>query len=319
MNSKPDTYIEIVNNLKTVSDEEKKLLLKTFKEIEKKRSRSEFMVMRTHKDKEIATNILNATIKDLNKHKKEVEAINLQLSEQKSIIEENLQKLELSYKELEQFSYIASHDLKSPLRTISSFAQLLKRRYYNKLDQDANEFIEFIVSGVQQMNDVIRNSLEYAKVGKDDSVHNKTDLNTVLNLVQLNLKEEIEDNNCQIIIDTNLPVIMANKTSMLQLFQNLISNAIKFRSEANPIITINFEKKDETYWEFQLRDNGLGMDEIYQKRAFMPFKRLNIQSQPGEGIGLAICKKIVENHNGTIWFKSNNQIGTTFLFTLPIL
>lgn len=324
MGSKKDTYIEVVNNLKTVSDEEKKLLLKMFKKMDKERFRNEFMVMRTLKDKEIATNILNATIKDLNIHKKEVEDINIQLSEQKTIIEEksrtleeNLQKLELSYKELEQFSYIASHDLKSPLRTISSFAQLLKRRYYNKIDQDANEFIEFIVSGVQQMNDVIRNSLEYAKVGKDESIPEPTDLNTVLGLVQLNLKEEIEDNKAQIIIPEHLPTIFANKTSMLQLFQNLINNAIKFRKGITPIITISFKQKNETEWEFQVADNGIGMNEIYQERAFMPFKRIT-QDQPGQGIGLAICKKIVENHSGKITFKSTESVGTTFIFTFPM-
>lgn len=325
MSTNQSTYINIINNLTTVSEAEKQLLLRTFKKMEKERVRSEFKLMRVQKDKTIASNILNATIKDLERNQNKLVAVNNLLSEQKALVEENskkieesLHKLERSYQELEEFSYIASHDLKSPLRTISSFAQLLKRRYYNKLDKDANEFIEFIVSGIQQMNDVIRNSLEYAQVGKNESVYAQTDLNTVFNLVKLNLKEDIESSKAKVCVPKNLPSILGNKTSMLQLFQNLVSNAIKFRSDKKPIIKITFERIDELFWEFRISDNGIGMDMAYAKKAFMPFKRLNGHSREGQGIGLAICKKIVVDHKGSIHFESVLNQGTTFIFTLPI-
>ncbi len=325
MDNHQSTFKDIVNNLISISDEERQLLLKSFKKMDKERLRSDFKLKRIEKDKTITNNILQATIEDLAKKQKELVELNTLLSEQKSLIEEksktfeeNLQKLERSYKELEQFSYIASHDLKSPLRTISSFAQLLKRRYYNKIDQDANEFIEFIVSGIQQMDNVIRNSLEYAKVGQTHDVFEKTDLNTVLNLVQLNLKDEIQHNQAIINIPKPLPSISANKTSILQLFQNLVSNAIKFRREDAPIITITYQKGCKNFYEFRVSDNGIGIAPEYAKKAFMPFKRIG-KSKPGQGIGLAICKKVVENHSGTINFISELHKGTTFIFSLPML
>lgn len=309
---KQQHYLEVINQSTTISQEEREMLLSAFKKMEKEATRKDFMLMRLQKDKDIATNVLNETIKDLERHKKELET-------QKAIIEENLHKLELSYKELEQFSYIASHDLKSPLRTISSFAQLLKRRYFNKLDNEANEFIEFIVSGVQQMSDVIRNSLEYAKVGKDESIYEATDLNTVLNLVQLNLKEELQASEAEIIIPKALPVVVANKTSLLQIFQNLIGNALKFRREVAPIIEITYQKTATKFWEFYIKDNGIGIDADYQEKVFMPFKRLHNAEKAGHGIGLAICKKIIESHGGTIHFESVVGVGTTFIFTFPIV
>lgn len=325
MNNHKTTYQNIVDNLTSISKEERQLLLKTFKKMDKDRLRSDFKLKRIEKDKTITNNILQATIEDLAKNQEKLVALNNLLSEQKSlveenskILEENLHKLEQSYKELEQFSYIASHDLKSPLRTISSFAQLLKRRYYNQIDQDANDFIEFIVSGIQQMNDVIHNSLEYAQVGNNNSVFESTDLNTVLNLVKLNLKEDIKRNEAIISIPQHLPNIYANKTSILQLFQNLVSNAIKFRKEDAPAIQITYKKVCDNFYEFRVADNGIGIDAAYSKRAFMPFKRIG-HSKPGQGIGLAICKKVIDNHKGTIHFESELHKGTTFIFSLPIL
>lgn len=312
-------YLEIINSLNTVSKEEKEILLSAFNKIEKEATRKDFMLMRIQKDKDITTNVLNATIKDLERHKKEIEEQKSIVEEKSKNLEENLRKLELSYKELEQFSYIASHDLKSPLRTISSFAQLLKRRYYQKLDNDANEFIEFIVSGVQQMSDVIRNSLEYAKVGKDESVFEATNLNTVLNLVQLNLKEEFKSSKAKVIISKDLPTIIANKTSLLQIFQNLIGNAIKFKRDILPIIEISYQKINNNFWEFSVKDNGIGIESDYQEKVFLPFKRLHHTEKVGHGIGLAICKKIIESNGGTIRFESVVNEGTTFIFTFPII
>lgn len=307
----------IINQLKTISEEEREILLNAFKKLEKKAARENFMLMRIQKDKDITTNVLNETIKDLERHKKEIEEQKAIVEEKSKILEENLHKLELSYNELEQFVYIASHDLKSPLRTISSFAQLLKRRYYNKLDDNANEFIEFIVSGVQQMNDVIRNSLEYARVGKDESVYQAIDLNVVLNLVQLNLKDNIDKNKAHLNIPKPLPTVFGNKTNLLQVFQNLIENSLKFRGQADPIIKISYQKIDANFWEFHIKDNGIGIDSNHQKRIFLPFKRLNDVNKSGDGIGLSICKKIIKNHGGTIHFESIDE-GTDFIFTFPI-
>lgn len=310
-------YKETINQLTTVSNVEKQQLLSIFRKMDKEIARSEFMLMRIKKDKEIATNILNATIKDLESHKREIQSANEQLIEQKTIIEENLKKLESSYNELEQFSYIASHDLKSPLRTISSFAQLLKRRYYNKLDEDANDFIAFIVTGIKQMNDVITNSLEYARVGQNEVEPELIDFQKLLKLVTLNLKDDIEKANAQVIFPDKLPCIEGNPTAILQLLQNLISNAIKF-CKTTPIIELSYENSENNMVTFYLKDNGVGIEPQYQEHIFLPFKRLSTQAKPGQGIGLAICKKIVDNHGGNIHFTSIPNEGTTFIFTLPL-
>lgn len=317
MSKYQQAYLEVVNQLTSVSEVEKKRLLSVFHKMEKQLKRDEFMLMRIKKDKEIATNILNATIKDLENHKQDIQFANEQLIQQKTIIEENLEKLERSYKELEQFSYIASHDLKSPLRTISSFAQLLKRRYYNKLDEDANDFIAFIVTGIKQMNDVITNSLEYARVGQQEAEPELIDLQKIVKLVALNLKDDIEKANAQIIFPKTFPCIKGNSTAILQLLQNLISNAIKF-CKITPVITLFYECLDNNMVTFYLKDNGVGIEEQYQEHIFLPFKRLSTQAKPGQGIGLAICKKIVDSHGGEIRFTSVKNEGTTFIFTLPL-
>ena len=260
---------------------------------------------------------LEAVNNQLSKQQQELQQQQKLLEENSKKLHENLGKLEASYKELEQFSYIASHDLKSPLRTISNFAQLLKRRYYNHIDEQANEYINFIVSGVFHMNEVICNSLEYSKVGKESYHLSQTDLNEVLQVVQNNLLEEINENGA-VVTFSNLPTILVNKTSMIQLFQNLISNAIKFRKKIPPLIQISWEKKADCY-EFRVKDNGIGMDETYQEKVFLPFQRLNHQAKPGSGIGLAICKKIVQMYNGKIRYTSKKGEGTTFIFTTAFL
>lgn len=327
---KKNEFLTLIHSLRSISEEERALLLKQNRFFEKQVAKYEFKIKRIEKDRAIGRAILNATIADLEKNQKELEKVNNQLSlqqeklqQQKTLIEENsqklhenLKKLELSYKELEQFSYIASHDLKSPLRTIANFAQLLKRRYYNQLDQQANEYIDFIVSGAFHMNEVICNSLEYSKVGKEDYNLVSTNLNDVLHIVKNNLLDDITQNNAHIEV-APLPILTVNKTTMVQLFQNLIGNAIKFRRKIPPKIKITWKKRNG-YYEFFVKDNGIGMDESYQKKAFLPFKRLNGQTQPGSGIGLAICKKIVQMYNGEIYYTSEKGKGTTFIFTLAL-
>ena len=257
---------------------------------------------------------------DLEKSKLDTEQANKELFKQKKLVEAksqdlkfNLDRLQMSYRELEQFSYIASHDLKSPLRTIASFAQLLKRRYSQQLDKQADEFLNFIVTGVFHMRDVINGILDYSKVGHEAMPFEKVDLNEVMDIVKLNLKEEIEESQAKIAY-AKLPLVQGNFTNLVQLFQNLVSNAIKFRRpEFDPEIHITF-RNALPFLEFNLADNGIGMDLEYQEKAFMPFQRINNLEKPGMGMGLAICKKIVQLHQGRIYYEPSPKIGTSFYF-----
>lgn len=323
-----DKVIKAIHSLKSIQEAEKARLLADLDELKKEFEINDFVLKRIQKDKSIVVNILETTIEDLEKSKLLLEESNNQLrlqkeelKEQKRVIEEksasldkNLEKLKLSYKNLEEFSYVASHDLKSPLRNIASFAQLLKRRYYNNLDQEANEFIDFIVSGVFQMTEVIHTLLEYSKVGYNQEAFAKIDLNEIIEIVKFNLKKDIEENQA-VILSRGLPSITGNKTYFIQLFQNLIGNAIKFRAEQNPVIKINC-LQNEVDWTIKVSDNGVGLDEAYHGKVFFPFQRLNTSDTSGMGIGLAICKKIVKMHNGDIYYKSNPEGGTTFIFNL---
>lgn len=312
-------------------------LLKELRAVEKHCERSTFKLERTLKDKRIVLNLHKTTIKDLQEQqliieesnhllsnqKGQIELKNKELEHQKAIVEEhsirlkkNLKELERSYKDLEQFSYIASHDLKSPLRTIASYAQLLKRRYKGQIDDTADEFIQFIVMGANHMNDIICDLLEYSKAGERTADFSHTNLNNTLEIVKFNLRQEIMENNAKVLYQS-LPEIVVNKSSMMQLFQNLIGNAIKFRKiNDTPIINISSQKENNR-WHFIVKDNGVGMDEVYQNKAFLPFQRLNNRERPGTGMGLAICKKIIKMHNGEIWYQSMVGKGTTFHFTIP--
>ncbi len=303
--------------------------------IEKNYLINEFKLQRLTKDKAIMEKLLNASIEDLQQkqqtieennavlkqQKREIEIKNLELSYQKQVVEAqasqlqtNFVKLEQSYNELEQFSYIASHDLKSPLRTIANFAQLLKKRYSGQLDQQADEFINFIVSGANNMSNVISDLLEYSRVGLKEKDFALTNLNTILELVQFNLSDAIHKSQATIVVQ-ELPTIMANKQGMMQVFQNLIGNAIKFRSEQPPVIQISCTQEADQ-WLFSVSDNGVGMNEKHQEKAFMPFQRLNNNERPGTGMGLAICKKVINLHQGQIHYKSTPGEGTTFYFEL---
>jgi len=328
-----DNIWKRINASDSIDELEKDQLFKEIQALKAQQNEQDFKVKRLLKDKSIAVNILEATIEDLEKKKLEVEQVNRKLSNQqqelqsqKQIIEnnaktlqENLDKLELSYKELEQFSYIASHDLKSPLRTIASFAQLLERRYRDELDDQAREFIDFIVSGVNQMSEVIQGLLQYSHIGQSHESLEKIDLNTVIPLVKNTLKVEVEEN-AACIRSEDLPTIIGNKVGIIQLFQNLIHNAIKFRKADSPIITISSQYLAETrHWEFRVTDNGLGMSEEFQNKVFLPFQRLNTKKIAGLGIGLAICHKIVKLHGGQIRYESQLGMGTTFIFTISVV
>lgn len=226
-----------------------------------------------------------------------------------------IKELKMSNQELERFAYVSSHDLKEPLRMIISFLQLLKSRYYDSLDQDANDFIDFAVEGAQRMDMMINDLLQFSRVGNDRDFK-YIDCEIVVKNCISNLNQLIEDNNATVVHDA-LPKIHANEELMNQLFQNLIGNAIKYRRDINPQISINSSENDDEHL-FSVSDNGIGIEKQHLDRIFTVFQRLHSREEyEGTGIGLAISKKIVDQHNGKIWAESEPGVGTTFYFTIP--
>lgn len=221
-----------------------------------------------------------------------------------------------SNEELEQFAYVASHDLQEPLRMISSYTQLLGRRYGAKLDGDAKEFMEFIVDGAARMKQLIEDLLAYSRVGTRGRDFAPTDSGAALAKALANLRAAQEASGAKLTHDP-MPEVLADGAQLVQLFQNLVGNAMKFRGEEAPRIHVAAETRDEV-WVFTVRDNGIGLDTQYADRIFMMFQRLHNKAEyPGTGIGLAICKKIVDRHGGRIWVESQPGKGCTFGFTLP--
>jgi len=218
---------------------------------------------------------------------------------------------------LEQFAYAASHDLQEPLRIIASFSQLLEKRYKDKLDKDADEFIEYIVDAARRMQRLIIDLLAYSRVGRRDGDRREVDCNAVLQGALLNLRPAIEENHAVITYD-RLPLLISHETNFVQLFQNLIGNALKFKSETEPPRIHLGAVKKEGEWVFSVRDNGIGIEPRDKDRIFQVFQRLHKRDQyDGTGIGLSICKKIVEGHGGRIWVESEPGQGSTFYFTMP--
>jgi len=225
--------------------------------------------------------------------------------------------LKRSNKELEQFAYVSSHDLKEPLRMITSFLQLLQKRYSADLDDDANDFINFAVEGAKRLDIMINDLLEYSRIGSKEREFEYLQSENILETVLTNLKTSIEDNNV-IIIHDQLPLIYSNNQQMVQLLQNLISNAIKYRSKEDPKIHISADLLDDEY-VFSVKDNGIGIDQKHLEKIFTIFQRLHSRDEyEGTGIGLAISQKIVQQHGGQIWAESEPGKGTTFYFTIPI-
>jgi len=230
--------------------------------------------------------------------------------------EERAQQLAQSNAELEQFAYVASHDLQEPLRAVASFAKLLARKYPDQLDETAQDYISRIVNGAVRMQTLITDLLAYSRVGRQGRPFAPTDCAAVLATVCGNLRVAIEESGAQVTADL-LPLVTADETELIQLLQNLIGNALKFRGEQPPLVHVGCAQKDGA-WVFAVQDNGIGIDQKYMDRIFLIFQRLHTRTRyPGTGIGLAICKKIVERHGGRIWVEGELGKGSTFCFTLP--
>jgi CheY-like chemotaxis protein len=219
------------------------------------------------------------------------------------------EELARSNTELQQFAYVASHDLQEPLRMMASFAQLLAKHYKEQLNADANEFIDYIVDGAARMQRLINDLLSYSRAGSRGRDFAPTDCAAVLRTVCANLRAAIEESGAVVITDP-LPTVMADERQLVQLFQNLLGNAIKFRGDRPVLIYVGAERRGSD-WLFRLRDNGIGIEPQYVERIFLIFQRLHSRSQyPGTGIGLAVAKKIVERHAGCIWVESEPGKGS---------
>ncbi len=230
-------------------------------------------------------------------------------------LEETARKLKESNEDLEQFAYVASHDLQEPLRMVTSYLQLLERRYKGQLDQSADEFIAFAVDGAKRMKILINDLLAYSRVNRKAREFTQVDSMEVLKKAKQNLEFCIEDKNASITYD-QLPMIIGDITQLTYLFQNLINNGIKFNEQEKPMIHISaYEEK--RHWKFLAKDNGIGINSEHKDKIFTIFQRLHSKNEyEGTGIGLAICKKIVERHGGHIWFESEKGKGTIFYFTI---
>jgi PAS domain S-box-containing protein len=231
-------------------------------------------------------------------------------------LQQTLADLERSNRELEQFAYVASHDLQEPLRMVSSYTQLLARRYEGLLDEKGMKFVDYAVDGAKRMQQLINDLLAYSRVNTLWKPPERVDARKVLDDVLHGLSVAMEENRAEVVMG-DLPEVRANPSQLGQIFQNLIGNAIKFRGAEPPLIRVVAEDLGDE-WRFSVRDNGIGIERRYADKVFVIFQRLHTrQEYPGTGIGLAICKRIVERHGGRIWFESEPGKGSVFHFTLP--
>lgn len=226
--------------------------------------------------------------------------------------------LERSNRELEQFAYVSSHDLQEPLRMVASYVQLLEKKYKGKLDEQADKYITYAVEGAVRMQKLIEGLLQYSRIATRGADFRPVDMNKVSDSAVANLTIAIRESRAAITKD-DLPTVLGDETQLIQLLQNLIGNAMKFRKPDVPPAVHVSAKSEAGEWVFSVSDNGIGIKPEHFDRIFLIFQRLHTrQEHPGTGIGLALCKRIVERHHGRIWVKSTPREGTTFFFTIPL-
>ena len=243
-------------------------------------------------------------------------ALELELKKKEEDLRQYAQELIRSNEELEQFAYVASHDLQEPLRMVKMFTELLEKQYKDKLDDQAKEYIHFAFDGAVRMQELINDLLEYGRINKNDEKFELVRFEEIINVILSSMSKTISESGAEITYD-KISEVRANKIQLRSLFQNLIGNAIKFRSKEKPKIHIS-SKETQEEWTFSVRDNGIGIDPQYFERIFVIFQRLHTKEKyPGTGIGLATCKKIVNRHHGRIWVESEVAKGSTFYFTIP--
>jgi signal transduction histidine kinase len=258
---------------------------------------------------------LESRVGELQRAEAELKSLNEDL--EKRVIDRTME-LKRSNEDLEQFAYVASHDLQEPLRMINNYLQLLRQRYKDQLDTNAHDFIGFALDGSKRMHQLIHDLLAYSRVGTHGKEFSVTESDQALDDALANLTVAIEESGARITRDV-LPPVMGDEVQLTQLFQNLVGNAVKFRGEAVPEVHIGVQRKGSE-WEYSVRDNGIGIAEQDYQRIFVVFQRLHSREKyPGTGIGLAVCKKIVERHGGRIWVESKPGRGTAFHFTIPSL
>jgi signal transduction histidine kinase len=239
-----------------------------------------------------------------------------QLRQARQELERSVNELGRSNSDLQQFAYVASHDLQEPLRMVASYTQLLAKRYKGKLDEDADEFIAYAVNGANRMQALIQDLLAFSRVDRQGQQFERTSVEMLFTYAVDNLKAAIDESGAVVSHDP-LPDVLADERQLLHVLQNLLSNAVKFRGPEPPRIHVSAERRGEE-WLFSVRDNGIGIDPQYRDRIFVIFQRLHTNAEyPGTGIGLSLCKKIVERHHGRIWMESQMGQGATFYFTLP--
>ncbi len=267
--------------------------------------------------------ILNI-LDDFEVEKRKVENVNQELRREvaerdaaERALREKTEALGRSNAELEQFAYVASHDLQEPLRMVSSYVQLFEKRYGGQVDAQAEKYIRYAVDGAQRMQALIGGLLEYSRVGRHEDEAKPIEADTALDQALANLRPSIAESRAEIVREP-LPSVVAHPTQLAQVFQNLVGNAIKFRKpDAPPRVHVS-ARQERAEHVFAVRDEGIGIDPQYTDRIFVIFQRLHTRAEyPGTGIGLSVCKKVVERHGGRIWVRSEPGAGATFFFTLP--
>ena len=257
---------------------------------------------------------------------RDVEAMRVRIVQELEAVEKaqaelaaQAEDLARSNAELEQFAYVASHDLQEPLRKVTSFCQMLERRYSGQLDERADQYIAFAVDGAKRMQILINDLLAFSRVGRMGRESELVDADDLVAAATANLASGIEESGAEIEVTGDLPVVSGERSLLVLVFQNLIGNGIKFRGEEPPKVRVSVEREDG-FWRFTVADNGIGIDPQYGERIFVIFQRLHTKdAYSGTGIGLAMCRKVIEHHGGRIWLEpSDNGSGATFRFTLPV-